>query len=715
MKKNTIHTRRGSGRSSDVIKPALLTLAIAQALAFQAAQAANIEVTSNLDDGTDCTLREALTTVNAGADQLNGCIISGDVLGTNDTITFSPAVSGQTITTTQGELQITKDVSINPGGINTTIDANQASRVMSVISNDAPDLTATLNQLTITGGNTAGDGGGVFVSNSFTQQYEYNTVSLMLTNSTISGNTGGGIFVSGHLNESTNVRLTNSTVSDNSGIGIHAFKSSYADLTNSTVSDNSGGGLYAAYYSGFNLTNSTVSDNSGFNGGIRLIDSDADLTNSTVSGNSEGGGIYVVYSSISLVNTTVSSNSGGSGIRISSSGAGIRNSTISSNTGHLFGGLSVFSSSLSLANNIVAFNTTLDDNPGAEDCFASDYYGPVDIGAGPDTISTTVCGNATVADPLLGSLADNGGPTQTHALLAGSPAIDNATAADATASDQRGVAAVGVRDSGAYEFTAGIETMGKPGIDRSADTGIFIWESQPNDWISHVVSGDQQRIVEVDVNSSESISNVQQVNIEASDLFTVLPNGLDLSLNVKAPWLDGFKFTEASQASTCVSTTNADVPIYVGPNRVEVGNTIDLNTLTACEPDPDIETIGKPNIDRSTDTGIFIWESQPNNWVSHVVSGDMQRTVEVDVNSSESLNNVQEINIEASDVFTILPNGLDLSLNVKAPWLDGFKFTEPLQAETCVSTTNNDVPIYVGPNRVQVGNSLNLKTLTSCP
>ena len=222
-------------------------------------------------------------------------------------------------------------------------------------------------------------------------------------------------------------------------------------------------------------------------------------------------------------------------------------------------------------------------------------------------------------------------------------------------------------------------------------------------------------VIEVDVTSSDSISNAQEINIEASDVFTVLPNGLDLSLNVKAPWLDGFKFTEQAQANTCVSTTNTDVPIYVGPNRVEVGNNIDLKTLAPCDSGPDIETVGRPDIDGSTDTGIFVWENEANNWVSHVVSADMQRIIEVDVTSSDSISNAQEINIEASDVFTVLPNGLDLSLNVKAPWLDGFKFTEQAQANTCVSTTNTDVPIYVGPDRVQIGSSIDLKTLTSCP
>ena len=677
MRKNKVHSRDKTGSRLHPTKPALLALAITQALALQAAQAASIEVTSNLDDGTDCTLREALTTVNSGTDQLNGCVITGDVLGTNDTVTFSPAVSGQTITTTQGELQITKDVSINPGGVNTTIDGNQAtSDVMTVTGDGAVDISVTLNQLTITNGN----GHGISVLNSYSQQYVNNTLSASLTNSTITGNTIYGIRVFADRDEVSNVTLTDSTVSGNGfGISTNTAFQAGADanltLTNSTVSDNNGLGIYAGY-SDVYLTNSTVSGNGGH--GIRPFGSGTYLTNSTVSGNSRYG-IYGYISQIGLVNSTVSGNSG-FGV---SGGSGF-----------------------TLENSIIANNSV-----------NSQYYGdcdPVGMLAGPDTITTTPCGGATVADPLLGPLANNGGPTQTHALLAGSPAIDNGTGPRATASDQRGVAAQGVRDSGAYEFTVGIETMGRPSIDRSTDTGLFIWENEPNNWVAHVVSGDMQRIVDIDITSTQALSNVQQVSIEASDVFTIFPSSLSLSLNVQAPWLDGVEFTVEDQSSTCISTANVDVPIYVGPNRVQVGSDFDLNTLTACGPGPDIETMGRPNIDRSMDTGIFIWENETNNWVTNVVSGDTPRIVDIDITSTQALSNVEQVSIEASDVVTILPSSLSLSLNVQAPWLDGVKFTVENQSSTCISTANVDVPIYVGPNRVEVGNNFDLNTLTVC-
>jgi hypothetical protein len=55
-------------------------------------------------------------------------------------------------------------------------------------------------------------------------------------------------------------------------------------------------------------------------------------------------------------------------------------------------------------------------------------------------------------NPKLGPLAENGGPTQTMALLSGSPAIDAGTASVAPATDQRGVSRESPPDIGAYEF-----------------------------------------------------------------------------------------------------------------------------------------------------------------------------------------------------------------------------------------------------------------------
>jgi predicted outer membrane repeat protein len=162
------------------------------------------------------------------------------------------------------------------------------------------------------------------------------------------------------------------------------------------------------------ITNSTVSGNtSGTQGGGIYNDDALTLTNSTVAGNTataEGGGLYNAFTT-TLLNTLIAGNTGTSP-DLENSGFGLTASysLIGSSTGH-----------------------------------------------GITTDPTT--GNQVGVDPKLGPLADNGGPTRTHALLAGSPAIDKATNTGCPATDQRGVTrpqpAGGVCDIGAYEAQPG--------------------------------------------------------------------------------------------------------------------------------------------------------------------------------------------------------------------------------------------------------------------
>lgn len=85
-----------------------------------------------------------------------------------------------------------------------------------------------------------------------------------------------------------------------------------------------------------------------------------------------------------------------------------------------------------------------------------------------------------------------------------------------------------------------------------------------------------RRILEIDVISDQAIS------IDSSDVFTAFPDGLDMSLDVKAPWMDVVRFTNTDQSKTCKSIANADVPIYFGPIRINMGNNVNLTGLTDC-------------------------------------------------------------------------------------------------------------------------------------
>ena len=188
-------------------------------------------------------------------------------------------------------------------------------------------------------------------------------------------------------------------------------------LTNCTVSGNSTGGDGGGYSSS--------------GGGIFSTDT-LTLTNCTVSGNAAnpnwefGGDVYHPHYSpgsgggisssgaVTLTNCTVSGNSAGEGqeggVSISSWGTLTATSSIFDNTSG--GILASGSTFISHGHNLFS------DAPGVT-------LDPTDL------INT---------DPLLGPLADNGGPTQTMALLPGSPAIDAGLAMAGVTTDQRGVA-----------------------------------------------------------------------------------------------------------------------------------------------------------------------------------------------------------------------------------------------------------------------------------
>jgi len=278
-----------------------------------------------------------------------------------DTITF--AVTG-TIALTSGELLIDKSINISgPGADSLAVDGNSKSRVFRIGSG----RTVVISRLTITNGNPPGSppdnyGGGIFNDNA----------ALLLDYCAITDNvaaSGGGIFSNGAQGSAT-LALSNCTVSGNS-------------------IDFSGGGIF----------------NDGEQGGSATLE----ITNSTISGNSAlfGGGIinngFQGNAPVALKNSTLSANSASQGAGIYNGGKNFAGATVNlSNTifnngppgGNIWNDAGVITS--------LGYNLSSDDGGG--------YL----TGLG-DQINT---------DPLLGPLRDNGGPTLTHELLPGSPAID---------------------------------------------------------------------------------------------------------------------------------------------------------------------------------------------------------------------------------------------------------------------------------------------------
>jgi hypothetical protein len=381
------------------------------------------------------------------------------------TITFAPNVTG-TITLTTGELVIRSNLTIiGPGANLLTISGNNASRVFYITPYNTviPRInTVTFEGLTIAGGHgvgatNAGNGGGI-----------YNESTLTITNCIVTGNT-----------------------SDFNAGGISNFGGTLT-LTNSTVSGNSaganGGGIFSDNNGTVTVTDSSVSHNSAFiaGGGIYKFDGTLSLTNSTVSGNfvqapfdgGLGGGIYNLRGTLSLTNCTVSGNSASSfaGGIVNGGTMTLTNSTITGNRadadGDAFGsgGGIVPAGTETLNNTIVAGNfvgtgSIPDDIIITFGTIETANHNLIGDAATSGGIANGVNGNKVgfaVSAVLNTTLANNGGSTQTHALVPGSPAIDagsNALALDATGNplttDQRGAGfpriSGGTVDIGAFE------------------------------------------------------------------------------------------------------------------------------------------------------------------------------------------------------------------------------------------------------------------------
>jgi hypothetical protein len=254
------------------------------------------------------------------------------------------------------------------------------------------------------------------------------------------------------------------------------------------------------------VTDCTINGNTATNGGgINIqLGGTVTLINSTVSGNSAfsvegagaGGGI-VNFNMLTVTNSTISGNYAdayGGGIVVGGKTI-IKNSTISRNTaaGNFLGGGGGILGSATVVNTIIAGNTA----PGSPDVggtltsLGHNLIGDGTGGSGYDP-TDLVGTSANPIDPKLGPLQDNGGLTQTMALLPGSPAIDAGDNAFAPSPyDQRGPGFArivnGIIDIGAFEVQPALTVQCSvttpvlwPPDSQLVNVGLSVQVSDPN-------------------------------------------------------------------------------------------------------------------------------------------------------------------------------------------------------------------------------------------
>jgi uncharacterized delta-60 repeat protein/CSLREA domain-containing protein len=362
-----------------------------------------------------------------GLSSLREAVAYADTLPGASTITFQAGLTG-TITLTGGVLTLTDTHGTmtiqGPGAALLTIDGNNASRVFLVNSG----VRAVLTGLTIINGN-ADNGAGI-----------RNDGNLSVINSMLVANNataaGGAIFNDGNLH------VSNCTLQGNS--------------TNTY-----GGGIYST--GTLAVDGSTLSHNTAgwYGGGIQ----------------NTGGTLWVNNSTFFA--DSVPGYDGGGGIDNDQGTAYLTSTTLSGNTAYAGGGIYTYYGTLYLTNTIVANSIGTSDVFGA---VASAQNSLIQSPSGYHNVQDGVNGNIVGKDPLLSAPGNYGGPTQTLALLPGSPALDagsnSAAAAAGLGGDQRGFPRVinGTADIGAFE-SHGFAIYNYSGNGQSARAGSAF--SQP--------------------------------------------------------------------------------------------------------------------------------------------------------------------------------------------------------------------------------------------
>jgi hypothetical protein len=350
-------------------------------------------------------------------------------------------------------------------------------------------------------------------------------------------------------------------------IGFGAAYARLFDLTikNGKTTSNEGGGINVREAEGFEIYRSVISDNvvehnsNDFTtgGGINVyfadvfIMKDCLILNNTLSktgtGSTRGGGVfsrseaigYPIISNTTLSgNTIASANSGnqGAGLCIDHSGGNgiINNCTFTNNaithgTARNGGGFFYGEQfrTLNIRNNIIYGNTA---TTGADfyrnniifNSTLNAYHNIIGVSATNEDapINGDNINNST-NNPLLLALANNGGPTQTHALAAGSPAI-NGGDAFASPKDQRGLFANGARDIGAFEFD-GLTVVQWIGATSSSWSTASNWSLNlvptSNDFIEINSNGTNPPILDVDV----TIPAGKSLTLSGTGTLTIAP------------------------------------------------------------------------------------------------------------------------------------------------------------------------------------------------
>jgi CSLREA domain-containing protein len=426
---------------------ALATGVVVFLLPRPAAAQFTITVTTSADEfdaapNASCSLREAIQSANTTV-AFGGCAIGGSgafyaINLPSNTYQLALAGANEDLNAT-GDLDVTSTVSLAPATGMSTIDGGDLDRVFDL----HPGSTLAITDVVIRNGSVVGPGGGLRMITA-----NFNATGCIIEDN-ITTTDGGGFFA----DTGVNISISQCEIRNNT-----------ADVD--ANGSNRGGAMYVADPGAGNtnsvtITYSTLAGNNGdaFGGAISTLGTattTVTIQNSTISGNTtglSGGGLSMggptFLDGVTIVgntSNTTSATGGGGGIRNVNGVLTIRNTIVAGNEATLIDcdDISVSAGSVvTQGANLIGENT----------CTTTAFP----AGA-PNVNGDWVGTDPTPIDPFVGPLAENGGPTRTHALLVGSLAIDNGNTT--LPLDQRLEPRDANPDIGSYEV--GLPTAGSP-------------------------------------------------------------------------------------------------------------------------------------------------------------------------------------------------------------------------------------------------------------
>ncbi|MDR1529628.1 MAG: putative Ig domain-containing protein [Burkholderiales bacterium] len=553
-----------------------------------AAQAATVTV-NDVTDGSvagKCTLRDAVAAVNT-AMAVNGCA-AGD--GSNDTITFDAGVFNTPTTidvTASGEIAISKSLTIE-GLLDVddapliTLDGKSANRILNFSGS-----VLTVSGLAFQNGSVAsGASGGaiyapgasatvivrnsVFKNNQATSSYGNGgaiyaygvNATVNVSNSTFENNQAGGVGSGsgGAIGTNGTANVSNSAFKGNharyGGGAIYAYTT--ANVSDSTFGNNRSSGSYGGAIHAIgtaNVSNSAFENNQANSNGGAISATTANVSNSTFEGNrasnNDGGAIHV-WTALKASHLTLLDNSATRGAAIYGASGSVR-----------------IDNSLILSSAALVGAPTLCAVVGAGSIGGSYNIEWVN---GADTTSCSNTNNVSGGSGVIGAivettLADNGGPTPTLALPAGSPAIGAADPSGATS--QMLVINFSPTPVTATWGDATLDQRGMPRKTRTVGRDIGAFEKQIG--IGGAPANGQVGVFYTD-NSIQASDGTPSYRYEVTD--GALPPGLSLDLDTGAiigtpTTADSYTFTvtvtDSSQPTAQTASVEFTIVIAAAP------------------------------------------------------------------------------------------------------------------------------------------------------